>query len=101
VLSMWSQAGYWLGRTLVNGHPRYGLTRLEPRAVWRSSSIDTTGRFTGTIGCLPGWKYRVEASADLKKWDTVATGTSTSESVPFSDATAAQTGRRFYRAVKQ
>ena len=76
-------------------------SRLKPIPIWRSSAFDATGRFTGTIGCLPGWNYRVEDSADLKQWDTVATGTSAGESVPFADTAPPGTARRFYRVVKE
>jgi len=84
-----------------DGGGGFDFIRFNPTPVWRSPSFDANGRFAGIIGCLPNWRYRVEASADLRQWDIIANGTSTSEWVPFSDATAGQTGRRFYRAVKE
>jgi hypothetical protein len=81
-----------------DGSGGFDFVRFIPAPVWRSSSFDAKGRFTGMIGCLAGWNYRVEASADLKQWETVAAGTSASESVPFSDSAppgTARSARRF------
>ncbi len=85
----------------VDGIPYSGIARLKPAPVWRRSTFVATGRFTGTIGCLAGWNHHVEASADFKQWDTVATGTSTGESVPFADTAPPGPARRFYRVVKE
>ena len=95
----------WQGNLLAAGYRRpdaaeISAVRFLALPVWRHTAHDASGRFTRTIGCLPGLRYRVGASADLQRWDTVATGTSASESVPFDDTAPPGSARRFDRVVK-
>jgi hypothetical protein len=82
---------------------RSGLFRFLPVPVLRSPSIGTNGAFTAAIGCLPNWELRVEASVDLKEWETVGTFTIMRDmvSMPFGDTTTRGLPHRFYRVLKQ
>jgi len=56
------------------------------------------GHYSLSVSGDAGASYVIEASADLRHWDVVATVANTSGSVEFTDNEAASHDHRFYRA---
>jgi hypothetical protein len=57
------------------------------------------GTYRGRISCLPGMKFSVQRSDDLRVWTTLLTTNAASGIYDFTDASAGAALYRFYRTV--
>jgi hypothetical protein len=69
---------------------KLGLGSAQPLS---SSGLDLV------LFSLPGLEYRIDASGDLLNWATVTNFVSTNSTMHFTDSSATNYTRRFYRAV--
>lgn len=87
--------------TSVNGQPRICLARLRPvtAPLLAAPRLTAESSFAMTVAGQAGILYRVEASGDLISWLPLTNFTATADSNEFTDASAVNLVRRFYRVV--
>jgi hypothetical protein len=84
---------------LVNVASDQVFTVWEPPAV--SATVRADGACELSIRAEPNRAWQIQASADLRTWQTLKPFTSTSVGYQFTDTDAAGMACRFYRVVSE
>ena len=74
------------------------LGRSTPAPQFEGTPSLTNGTFGISLRAQIGARYRIEVSENLVTWTSLATLTATNPILNFTDSTAGQSTRRFYRA---
>ena len=85
----------------VNGFPAVGLARLNGTQMvcrLRAQGRTPVGSFSLLLTGVPGTKYELQASNDLRTWTPVLTLTNLCGRAPVCDPDSTHFSRRFYRA---
>jgi hypothetical protein len=104
----------WVGRYRNLGPIDYGVGYGNGRFVAARSdgaitqsgvigklgaSLSPTGQFLGTITGVTGQSYAIQTSTNLGDWSTLRNVTISNGTAQFSDLSATNFSRRFYRAT--
>jgi hypothetical protein len=73
------------------------LTLVSPNLFFNGISTTTNGNLQRTISAPAGSSFRIQTSADLANWTTLAQLTATNQNMSLSYPVAPQTTRLFYR----
>jgi enediyne biosynthesis protein E4 len=84
---------------LTNVAPKQFLTIWEPPAL--KAAIQEDGTCELTITAEPDRAWQIQASADLKAWQTLATVNNTTANFGYTDVASANMVCRFYRLVAE
>jgi uncharacterized delta-60 repeat protein len=87
--------------TVVSGQPRRGIARVlasdSPAPVPAGIALAAGGAVRVVFPAVAGRSCVLEASADLRVWQPLATNVAVGATVEFTDATRDQFAHRFYR----
>jgi hypothetical protein len=100
----------WVGRNFIGlseigyGNGRFvglkGSTIMQSGVIGKlGASLSPTGQFLGTVTGVTGQSYAIQTSTNLWDWSTLRNVTISNWTAQFSDLSATNFSRRFYKAT--